>query len=67
MSKPVTMREVREAITHYQSVQAKFGDDDLSDEYFEAIGDVPNYHIRDDGSVICFGDGGKQIPVVIVS
>ena len=67
MNELVTMSEVLTAIAHYESVQARFGDDDMSDEYFKAIGDVPNYHIRDDGSVIRFGDGGKPIPVTIAT
>lgn len=60
-----TMAEVQAAIAHYRAVETKFGDDDLSDEYFAAIGDVPNYHIRPDGSVIRYGEGGKAEPVEI--
>lgn len=61
-----TLAEVRAAIAHYESVQARFGEDDMSPEYDAAIGDVPNYHIRQDGTVIRFGVGGKQEPVRII-
>ena len=60
------MSDVLKAIAHYESVQKRFGSDDLSEAYSEAIGDVPNYHIRDDNSVIVFQEGGTQFPVTII-
>ncbi len=58
-----TREQVREAIAHYESVQAQFGDDDLSPEYSEAIGDTPNFFVKPDGSVIVFREGGREEPV----
>ena len=61
-----TIDEITAAINHYKEVRERYPGDDLSEDYLRAIGNVPNYHISEDGSVVVFGEGGVRLPVKVV-
>ena len=61
-----TISEITAAINHYKKVRERYQGDDLSEDYLRAIGNVPNYHVSEDGSVVMFGEGGIKLPVKVV-
>jgi hypothetical protein len=66
LMKKTTWATVVASMAHYKKVSEQFGDDDLSPEYFAAIGDTPNFTIKD-GKVYEYGIGGTMHEVEIMT
>lgn len=60
-----TWADVVKSIRHCKKVWRKFGSDDLSEEFREAMGNVENYTVHKDGKIFRHIEGGFKVPVTI--